>query len=110
MKNIFLILLLLPSLACYISNNATQTPITPTDAIKTAPVVYIPLPTNTEEPTCTITAQKLNLRLNPDSSVIAWLYQGDLVTVLGETRGKWIQVRAADNVTGWIRSNYCKGK
>jgi uncharacterized protein YgiM (DUF1202 family) len=50
------------------------------------------------------------MRSNPDSSVIAWLYQGDLVTVLDKTSGKWIQVRAADNVTGWIHSNYCKGK
>ena len=109
MKNMLLILLLLPSLACYISNT-TQTAIAPTEAIQPASVVYIPFPTNTQEPTCTITAQKLNMRSNPDSSVIAWLYQGDLVTVLGEARGKWIQVRAADNVTGWIHSNYCKGK
>ena len=109
MKNMLLILLLLPSLACYISNT-TQTAIAPTEAIQPAPVVYIPLPTNTRQPTCIITAQKLNMRSNPDSSVIAWLYQGDLVTVLGETRGKWIRVRAADNVTGWIHSNYCKGK
>lgn len=114
MKKIYLlILLVLPALACFMPT-ATPAPITPTTAATPAQVAYLPHPTNTPQPACTITAESLNIRTQPEgganeSSVIGWLYSGDVVTILDSSRGAWLEVRAGD-VTGWINSTYCKGQ
>jgi len=57
---------------------------------------------------CTVTAESLHLRtgagiLNP---VKAYLYAGDIVTILNE-RGNWYEVTTAHG-EGWINSNYCE--
>lgn len=40
--------------------------------------------------------------------VIRVLTEGDRLTVLAV--GAWLKVTTADGVTGYIKSNYCKGK
>lgn len=112
-KKILLLLLFFPlsALACFMSNPARAT-ITPNPSAAVAEVIYMPSPTGTHEPACTVTAENLNVRSQPEgqaeSSVLTWLYSGDIVTIL-ETRGAWVQIRAG-NVTGWINSKYCEGK
>ncbi len=59
-----------------------------------------------------IAAQALNLRAGAgvNNSVIAWLVPGDVLTITNtQPKGAWIEVTSADR-TGWINSNYCKGK
>jgi len=70
--------------------------------------------TPTPQPrTCeVIAAQALNLRAGAgvNNSVIAWLVPGDILTLTNtQPRGAWIEVVFADR-TGWVNSNYCKGK
>lgn len=118
MKKIFILILLLSmsSMACYMSKPTQQATITPPagasgpTAITSAPIKYIPSPTGTQEPACIVTAEKLNVRKEPESDVIARLYLGDLVTVLEDApRGAWIRIQAG-SVSGWIHKDYCKGK
>lgn len=115
-KKIYLILLILPMLACYMSTPTQQATITPPagatapalSATAAAPIVYIPTPTGTASPACIVTAEKLNVRKEPEADVIAWLYSGELVTVLEDApRGMWIHIRAG-SVTGWIHKDFCK--
>lgn len=67
----------------------------------------------TESPICIVTAfETLNLRASPGTAeaVKAVLNNGDQLTILPDSpQGAWIHVRAGD-LTGWINSNYCKGK
>lgn len=66
-----------------------------------------------ESITCTVTAfETLNLRAQPGTSaaVIAVLKRGEVVTLLPHPSQKnWIPVTAG-GLSGWINSNYCKGK
>ena len=106
MKKITLILLVLPLLACTLTNGAaahvvTQTP-KPT---QTAQVIE-------EKPiTCTVTALEfLNLRDAPGTSaaVTAILTNGEILTILPHpTEGNWIRVRT-ERGEGWINQTYCK--
>ena len=120
-KYTLLILLILPAMACFQSNKlqATITPATGTAAVPTAitsaPIVYIPSPTGTQEPACIVTANEtLNLRELPgtDAAGIAILVRGDQLTILPDpAQGVWIRVRNLDlNIEGWINSNFCKRK
>ena len=61
---------------------------------------------------CVVSATALNLRYGPGLSygVKAWLIAREILTLTGKARGAWVQVRTAQNITGWINSNYCKGK
>lgn len=61
---------------------------------------------------CVVIAAALNFRNCPALScqVQAWPTAGEILTLTGETRGEWLQVRNAAGVIGWIHSNYCKGK
>ena len=74
------------------------------------PVDSTPTPTPR---TCeVIAAQALNLRAGAgvNNSVIAWLKAGDVLTLTNtQPKGAWIEVTFEDR-TGWINSNYCKGK
>jgi hypothetical protein len=116
MKKIYLILLILPALACF-AGNKTQTIITSKITTVPAtiifpPVNYIPLPTSTQMPACIVSVKSLNVRSSPESDVIGWLYSGDLITILEDTphdRGAWIRIQAGV-ITGWINSKYCKRK
>ena len=111
-KTILLVLLALPSLACFMSNVALAA-VAPTTAITDSPIVYLPTPTGTQEPACRVTAlETLNLRKAPGagSAVIAVLKHGDLLTILpGPAQGVWIRVRVS-GLEGWINSNYCERK
>jgi uncharacterized protein YgiM (DUF1202 family) len=85
---------------------------------------YQPASTPTSQPTatktqptataaCVVTASKsLNLRSDAGTlySVIEVLAAGDVLTLTGDQRGNWVQVRTVDGATGWVNSNYCKGK
>lgn len=61
---------------------------------------------------CAVSATALNLRYGPGLAygVKAWPTAGEILTLTGKARGAWVQVRTAQNITGWINSNYCKGK
>ena len=61
---------------------------------------------------CVVSATALNLRYGPGLAygVKAWLIAREILTLTGKARGAWVQVRTAQNITGWINSNYCKGK
>ena len=60
--------------------------------------------------TCTVSAQSLNLRkcAGLQCTVIAWLSQGDVLTVQ-ETDHDWIKVTTPVHQTGWVHSKYCGG-
>lgn len=68
-----------------------------------------PIPHTIPE-TCTVSAQSLNLRecAGLQCTVIAWLPQGDVLTVQ-ETDYKWIKVTTPAHQTGWVHSKYCGG-
>ena len=61
---------------------------------------------------CVVSATALNLRYGPGLSygVKAWALAREILTLTGKARGAWAEVRTAQNITGWINSNYCKGK
>jgi uncharacterized protein YgiM (DUF1202 family) len=61
---------------------------------------------------CAVSATALNLRYGPGLAygVKAWPTAGEILTLTGKARGAWAEVRTAQNITGWINSNYCKGK
>lgn len=78
-----------------------------------------PQPAATQPPTatataaaCAVSATALNLRYGPGLAygVKAWPTAGEILTLTGKARGAWAEVRTAQNITGWINSNYCKGK
>jgi len=60
---------------------------------------------------CTVNVSNaLNLREGPglQYTVVAWSMSGEVLTLTGtQPRNGWVEVRTADNVTGWINSNYC---
>jgi uncharacterized protein YgiM (DUF1202 family) len=61
---------------------------------------------------CVVNTSALNLRAGPGLtySVIAWPIAREILTLTGRTSGAWAEVRTAQNITGWVNSNYCKGK
>ena len=61
---------------------------------------------------CVVDTTALNLRAGPGLSygVKAWALAREILTLTGKARGAWAEVRTAQNITGWINSNYCKGK
>ena len=68
-----------------------------------------PIP-HTISKTCTVSAQSLNLRecAGLQCTVIAWLSQGDVLTVQ-ETDYDWIKVTTTAGQNGWVYSKYCGG-
>jgi uncharacterized protein YgiM (DUF1202 family) len=115
MKKMFLLLLILPGLACFSGNvtRGTGKPTaSPTTMITNAPVIYLPSATATgiPEAVCVVTVKSLNIRKEPNADVLAWVYAGDVVTILKDARrGEWVKIRAG-SVTGWIHSDFCKGQ
>ncbi|NWG07585.1 MAG: SH3 domain-containing protein [Chloroflexi bacterium] len=113
MTNKKILLFLLPFvLACTITAPAAQIEPLPTIS-PTPPETGIPAPTATAtREACKVTADSLNLRDAPDlagyeSHVIAWLYAGDVLTILPDPPVEnWIFVQA-ENLPGWINSKYC---
>lgn len=115
-KKLYLILLMLPALACYGSNKAQAT-ITPTRTITpitatAAPMLYIPSPTPEAETLCQvktgIDAGLLNLRDGPSMSYkpLEVLHEGDPITLLEDpARGEWIKIKSL-SFQGWVNSNY----
>ncbi|OQY91137.1 MAG: hypothetical protein B6D38_00645 [Anaerolineae bacterium UTCFX1] len=70
-----------------------------------------PKPTaHTIPETCTVSADALHLRscAGLHCTVIAWLSQGDVLTVQ-ETDHDWIKVTTPVHQTGWVHSKYCGG-
>ena len=61
---------------------------------------------------CVVNTTAVNLRRGPGLSygVKAWPTAGEVLTVTGKARGDWLPVRTAQNIAGWIHSEYCKGK
>jgi uncharacterized protein YgiM (DUF1202 family) len=111
-KLVFVLLSFPLLLACFFGD-VTPLAIAATPPMTAAPVVYLSTPTPTQQPVCLVTVKALNLRSNPgvdDSNVLAWLHQGDAVTILDDkARGEWLHIRTG-NITGWIHSKYCERK
>ena len=91
-----------------------------------AALSYQPSPQPTQQPTatatqpatatataaaCVVSATALNLRYGPGLaySVIAWPTAGEILTMTGQARGAWLQVRNNSGAIGWVNSTYCKG-
>jgi uncharacterized protein YgiM (DUF1202 family) len=118
-KYLWLLLMILPALACYQTSGAIKpaaATVTATDApIITATDAPKPLQLATPETAmlqqCTVTAlDTLNLRKAPgtDAEVIGILHHDDLVTILDTSpQDHWIQVRTRDR-DGWINSRFCE--
>jgi len=87
--------------------------VTATPTLELSIVVDKPMTASPTPRTCTVTASSaLNLRAGAgvNNSVIAWLKAGDVLTLTNtQPKGAWIEVTFEDR-TGWINSNYCKGK
>ena len=115
-KKILLLVLAMFLLACSITTPAAQlAPLqiqSPTPQITGTPT-YTAIATDPALDACKVTADSLNLRDAPDlagyeSHVIAWLYAGDVVTVLPTPPVEaWISVQA-ETLTGWINSKFCE--
>lgn len=104
-------------LACGVSRSAFLTQPNPLPS-PTAPQVEIlpasptppPHPQPTHPITCTVSAESLHVRgaAGVDAVVIGWLKVGQTVTILNDQpAGNWIHIQA-DDLTGWINSNYCE--
>ncbi|MBX3036757.1 MAG: SH3 domain-containing protein [Anaerolineales bacterium] len=108
MKKIIILLLVLPFLACTLTN--TSKPALDDATLQTLkrPQVF---KTDEVAITCTVTAfQTLNVREAPtmQSAVIAVLKHGEIVNILPDDIEKvWLKIQT-QNVTGWIHSNYCE--
>ena len=121
MKKIFLLFLILPALACTMSNQARGAMPTPSQeptiiTVNKLPEIAADAPLS---PTATATACEVdtgieggtvNLRTcaGISCSVLAIVTEGESLDIL--TAGNWIQVTNTDGVTGWLNSKYCKGK
>jgi len=112
MRKLILLLLVLPALACTLTNGTTaQEPSQSAETIKAIKPPQLAPSEMAIPASCTVTAiEALNLRESPGTSaeVIATLSHGDLLTILPHpAQGVWIPVRAGDR-EGWINSNYCE--
>jgi uncharacterized protein YgiM (DUF1202 family) len=114
MKKLYLLLLVLPALACFTGNkiqamNVLPTIVTMPIPFKSAVIDNSPTPAHMRV-TCTVTVKSLNVRSGPESNVVGWLSSGNLVSILEDPpRGDWMHIQAG-NVTGWIYSKYCTRK
>jgi len=111
------LLLLLPliALACGFSRSDLLEPFPterslPSPAVPNTETTPQDVPTHASAQTCTVTAENLHLRAEPGTSgtVIAYLKSGDVLAILPDPLVEnWVRVQA-DDLTGWINSNYCK--
>ncbi|MCC7187903.1 MAG: SH3 domain-containing protein [Anaerolineales bacterium] len=99
-------------LACSVSRSAFLTqpnPIpSPTAAQVESPTASPTHPQPTHQ-VCTVSAESLHVRESAgvDGVVIGWLKAEQVVTILNDPPvGNWIHIQA-DDLTGWINSNYC---
>lgn len=113
MKRLLFLLLIIPALAC--SSTLTEPTANLSADVSTETAIPAPTPpitpTATASPgTCKVIAEALHLRDAPniEGLVIAWLDQGDQLTILSDPpSGDWIRVQSVNN-TGWINSQYCE--
>jgi uncharacterized protein YgiM (DUF1202 family) len=114
-----LFILTLLSLACSLSLTEPTANLSESVSTETAipypiPIPTAPKPTGTPAPiTCTVTAaESLHLRETPDikGTVITWLKPGNQLFILTDPPavGVWVKVTTADNLTGWVNSNFCE--
>lgn len=111
-KKIIILLLVLPLLACTLTNaSSIANPSKPALDDSTPQTIKRPQVTKADSITCTVTAfQTLNVREIPSmqSAVIAVLQHGEIVTVLADdVENVWWKIQT-QNVAGWIHSNYCE--
>ena len=108
------LLLLLPLflLACGIMAIPAKSDVLPTVENSLTPAKFEleisteqPKPTNT--PSCTVLAEKLNLRASPGTYAAApsWLKRGDKLQRIGAVAGWW-KVTAEDGRTGWVKREF----
>lgn len=102
--------------ACGVSRSAFLTQPDPIPSPTAAQVEIATTSPTHPQPTqqvCTVTAESLHVRESAgvDGVVIGWLKAGQVVTILNDPPvDNWIHIQA-DDLTGWINSNYCtKGK
>lgn len=117
--SIFLIVLVLSSLACMQSAPSSSSPApgspTPETPIKAPSLAANSQPTAKATESagyCKVIAlEALNLRSGAGVSfgVIGWLLPGELLTLTNTpARGAWIEVITETGAKGWINSNYCE--
>lgn len=78
---------------------------------ETAPPSTTPIPAGEAIATATVQANKLNLRAGPgmDQPIIEKLVQGQEVGVIGRSdNSQWLQVRTAEDQTGWAAASWLK--
>lgn len=113
MKKIpFLILIVLLSMACALTN-ALPRPGLPSELTPSPSATYHPTETSTAlARVCSVTAEHLNLRSGPGTEFgsITILNNGETVTILSEPAqgSSWAYVNAGER-EGWINQLYCKG-
>lgn len=71
----------------------------------------VPASTAAPKAECVVSASVLTLRAcgGIQCSAQAWLHEGDVLTVLSQQQ-PWIEVRTADDITGWVHSKFCTGE
>ena len=111
-RKIILIFAPILLLACGFSRSAmfvTPEPLpSPTVAQVEIPTTSPTHPHPTQQSVCTVTAS-LHVRESAgvDGVVIGWLKEGQVIRILNDQpAGNWIHIQA-DDLTGWINSNYC---
>lgn len=74
----------------------------------------VPRPTVALAPTplphCTVVADALNVRKNPNANAEhagVWVELDDQLTVLSDG-GDWLEIETPGGTTGFVRSKYCK--
>jgi len=111
---LLLVVLFLPSMACafaawqpYAAMKAPYPTVSPAASLAMDPQ---PGAAAAARSSCTVTAEALNLRAGPGTAypVLTWLYAGQVLTVL--QAGAWLQVQTDGGLTGYVNSNYCKGR
>jgi len=91
------------------TRNATSTPSTNAAQL----VNHNPQPptTNATPPACIVTAREwLNLRSDAGTfaPAVGALAHGSIVTMTGNQRGAWVEVKTPAGAVGWVNSFFCE--
>lgn len=63
-----------------------------------------------DDPTATITGNEVRVRSGPDTTytILGYVNAGDLVYVLADPSGDWVQIRTVDGIVGYVSSQYVR--
>lgn len=119
MRRAFLLLWIVAALCSCMPHQLGAVPPTPSPApspkdlgaVAAPATVPSPFPTVTPELCYTVIADALNVRESPryNSSVLGWLYKGELVAVKEKTSSDWWRVKVIGiNQPGYVRSSWLR--